>query len=61
MIRRVARRGRPPQRIPDAPSVAAEDVLTAAKWQNICWRTGTKGNSGLALLSSVEAFRVGGE
>ena len=52
MIRPVARRGRPPQRIPDTLSVAAEDVLTTAKWQNISWRTGTKGeNSGLAFAA----------
>ena len=54
MIRPVARRGRPPQRIPDALSVAAEDVLTTAKWQNISWRTGTKGK----LRARFAAVRV---
>jgi SRSO17 transposase len=54
MIRPVARRGRPPQRIPDTLSVAAEDVLTTAKWQNISWRTGTKGK----LRARFAAVRV---
>ena len=57
MIHRpVARRGRPPQRIPDALSVAAEDVLTTAKWQNISWRTGTKGK--LRARSAAVRVRV---
>ena len=39
-----ARRGRPRQRsIPDVLSVPAEDMLADARWQNIGWRTGTKG------------------
>ena len=54
MIRPVARRGRPPQRIPDTLSVGAEDVLTTAKWQNISWRTGTKGK----LRARFAAVRV---
>jgi SRSO17 transposase len=44
MIWPVATRGRPRQRsIPDTLSVAAEDRLAKATWQNISWRTGTKG------------------
>jgi SRSO17 transposase len=40
----VARRGRRRQRsIPDVLSVAAEDMLAGAKWQNVTWRAGTKG------------------
>jgi SRSO17 transposase len=40
----VAGRGRPRQRhVPDILSVAAEDMLADARWQNISWRTGTKG------------------
>jgi SRSO17 transposase len=34
--------------------VAAEDVLTTAKWQNISWRTGTKGK----LRARFAAVRV---
>ena len=56
MIRPVARRGRPPQRIPDTLSVAAEDVLTTAKWQNISCAPARRENSGLALLPSVCAL-----
>jgi SRSO17 transposase len=48
------RRGRPRRRIPDALSVAAEDVLATAKWQNISWRTGTKGK----LRARFAAVRV---
>src|SRR5215468_4057904 len=48
------RRGRPHQRIPDTLSVAAEDVLAAAKWQDISWRTGTKGK----LRARFAAVRV---
>src|SRR5437899_4816700 len=48
------RRGRPRQRIPDTLSVAAEDVLATAKWQNISWRTGTKGK----LRARFAAVRV---
>jgi SRSO17 transposase len=50
-----ARRGRPRQRsIPDVLSVAAEDMLAGAKWQNISWRTGTKGK----LKARFAAVRV---
>src|SRR5262249_59073317 len=48
------RRGRPRARIPDTLSVAAEDVLAMAKWQNISWRTGTKGK----LRARFAAVRV---
>jgi SRSO17 transposase len=48
------RRGRPRERIPDTLSVAAEDVLATAKWQNISWRTGTKGK----LRARFAAVRV---
>jgi SRSO17 transposase len=54
MIRPVTPRGRPRQRIPDTLSVAAEDVLATAKWQNISWRTGTKGK----LRARFAALRV---
>jgi SRSO17 transposase len=54
MIRPMTRRGRPRQRIPDTLSVAAEDVLATAKWQNISWRTGTKGK----LRARFAAVRV---
>ncbi len=54
MIRPVTPRGRPRQRIPDTLSVAAEDVLATAKWQNITWRTGTKGK----LRARFAAVRV---
>jgi SRSO17 transposase len=51
----VAARGRPRQRhIPDILSVAAEDMLANAKWQNISWRTGTKGK----LKARFAAVRV---
>ena len=51
----IARRGRPRQRsIPDVLSVAAEDMLADAKWQNITWRTGTKGK----LKARFAAVRV---
>ena len=51
----VARRGRRRQRpIPDVPSVAAEDMLAAATWQSISWRTGTKGK----LKARFAAVRV---
>lgn len=50
-----ARRGRPRQRsIPDVLSVPAEDMLASAKWQNITWRTGTKGK----LKARFAAVRV---
>ena len=54
MIRPVTRRGRPRRPIPDTLSVAAEDVLARAKWQNINWRTGTKGK----LRARFAAVRV---
>ena len=54
MIRPVTTRGRPRQRIPDTLSVAAEDMLATAKWQNISWRTGTKGK----LRARFAAVRV---
>ena len=51
----VAARGRPRQRsIPDILSIAAEDMLAKAKWQNISWRTGTKGK----LEARFAAIRV---
>jgi SRSO17 transposase len=54
MVRPVTRRGRPRRPIPDTLSVAAEDVLARAKWQNISWRTGTKGK----LRARFAAVRV---
>jgi SRSO17 transposase len=55
MIWPVATRGRPRQRsIPDTLSVAAEDRLAKATWQNISWRTGTKGK----LKARFAAVRV---
>ncbi len=55
MIWPVAARGRPRQRhIPDVLSGAAEDMLVNAKWQNISWRTGTKGK----LKARFAAVRV---
>ena len=48
------RRGRPRERIPNTLSVAAEDVLATAKWQNVSWRTGTKGK----LRARFAAVRV---
>src|SRR5437016_1539479 len=51
----IARRGRPRRRsIPDILSMAAEDMLANAKWQNISWRTGTKGK----LKARFAAVRV---
>jgi SRSO17 transposase len=48
-------RGRPRQRsIPDVLSIAAEDMLAGAKWQNITWRSGTKGK----LKARFAAVRV---
>ena len=50
-----AARGRPRKRhIPDILSMAAEDMLTNARWQNISWRTGTKGK----LKARFAAVRV---
>jgi len=55
MILPVGRRGRPRRKpIPDIPSIAAEEMLSAAKWQNISWRTGTKGK----LKARFAAVRV---
>ena len=51
----IAGRGRPRQRhVPDILSVAAKDMLADAKWQNISWRTGTKGT----LKARFAAVRV---
>ena len=55
MIWPVARRGRPRKRhVPDILSMAAEDMLADARWQNISWRTGTKGK----LKARFAAVRV---
>ena len=55
MIWPVAARGRPRQRhIPNTLSIPAEDMLAKAKWQNISWRTGTKGK----LKAHFAAVRV---
>src|SRR6266480_2157931 len=55
MIWPVAGRGRPRQRhVPDVLSMAAEDMLADATWQNISWRTGTKGE----LKARFAAVRV---
>ena len=51
----IAARGRPRRRhIPNILSIAAEDMLANAKWQNISWRTGTKGK----LKARFAAVRV---
>ena len=51
----IATRGRPRKRhIPDILSIAAEDMLANAKWQNVSWRTGTKGK----LKARFAAVRV---
>ena len=51
----VAKRGRRRQRhVPDLLSKAAEDMLSDAKWQNVSWRTGTKGK----LKARFAAVRV---
>jgi SRSO17 transposase len=51
----IAGRGRPRQRhVPNILSMAAEDMLADAKWQNISWRTGTKGK----LKARFAAVRV---
>jgi SRSO17 transposase len=51
----VATRGRPRKRhVPDILSKAAEDVLANTKWQNVSWRTGTKGR----LKARFSAVRV---
>ena len=55
LIRPIAARGRPRRRhIPDILSIAAEDMLANVKWQNISWRTGTKGR----LKARFAAVRV---
>jgi SRSO17 transposase len=55
MIWPVAKRGRPRKRhIPDVLSKAAENMLAAARWQTISWRTGTKGK----LKARFAAVRV---
>jgi SRSO17 transposase len=55
MIWPVAGRGRPRKRhVPDILSMAAEDMLADATWQNISWRTGTKGK----LKARLAAVRV---
>jgi len=55
MIWPVAGRGRPRKRhVPDILSIAAEDMLAEATWQNISWRTGTKGK----LKARFAAVRV---
>src|SRR5215207_7347372 len=55
MIWPIVGRGRPRQRhIPDIQSIPAEDMLANAKWQNISWRTGTKGK----LKARFAAVRV---
>jgi SRSO17 transposase len=55
MIWPVARRGRLRRKhVPDVPSIAAEEMLITAKWQNISWRTGTKGK----LKARFAAVRV---
>ena len=51
----VAARGRPRRRhVPDILSMPAEDMLANAKWQNVSWRTGTKGK----LKARFAAVRV---
>ena len=51
----IAKRGRQRQRfIPDILSIPAEGMLADAKWQNISWRTGTKGK----LKARFTAVRV---
>src|SRR5262249_36787305 len=55
MIWPVAGRGRPRKRhVPNILSMAAEDMLADATWQNISWRTGTKGK----LKARFTAVRV---
>lgn len=55
MIWPVAKRGRPRKRhIPNVLSKPAEDMLAAARWQTISWRTGTKGK----LKARFVAVRV---
>src|SRR5215475_13448428 len=54
MIWPVAGHGRPRKHIPNVPPKAAEDMLAAAKWRAISWRTGTKGK----LKARFAAVRV---
>jgi SRSO17 transposase len=55
MIWPVVKRGRPRKRyIPNVLSKPAEDMLAAARWQTISWRTGTKGK----LKARFAAVRV---
>ena len=55
MIWPAAKRGRPRKRhVPDILSMAAEEMLADATWQNISWRTGTKGK----LKAHFAAVRV---
>jgi SRSO17 transposase len=55
MIWPAAGRGRPRQRhVPDILSIAAEDMLADTTWQDISWRTGTKGK----LKARFAAVRV---
>src|SRR4030095_3279414 len=55
MIWPVAGRRRPRRRhVPDILSIPAEDMLADATWQNISWRTGTKGK----LKARFAAVRV---
>jgi SRSO17 transposase len=51
----VAGRGRPRQRhVPNILSMAAEDMLAAARWRDVSWRHGTKGE----LKARFAAVRV---
>jgi SRSO17 transposase len=51
----VAGRGRPRQRhVPDQPSLAAEVMLTVARWRTISWRQGTHSR----LVARFAAMRV---
>jgi SRSO17 transposase len=55
MIWPIAKRGRPRKwHIPNVLSKPAEDMLAAARWQTISWRTGTKGK----LKARFAAVRV---
>jgi SRSO17 transposase len=57
MIFPIARLGKPRKyHVPDQPPVAAETLLTAAKWQRISWRRGTKGR--LTCLFAARRVRV---
>src|SRR6266536_2864396 len=56
----IAARGRPRRRpVPDILSIAAEDMLADAKWQNVSWRTGTKGR--LKARFAAVSVRAAGE